>query len=227
MINIILGRGMIMESLELIPVRIRITSILKKAIFNGEYKSGDELSLTDIAKKLGVSRTPVREAFQALEADGLIELRMNKGAIVKNIDEKFIRNHYEMRILLEGEAAARAAKNGMDVSELLTRLYHFQDNFDAMSVRDYEDLNFDVHSAIWKAADNQKLYDYLANLWNGPSVGKYTSAREHYTQSTKEHIQILIDIRNQDAEAARHDMDIHTRRSMNNILRNLNQTQEA
>ena len=74
-----------MESMELLPARVRITAILKKALFSGEYKSGDELSLTDIAAKLGVSRTPVREAFQALEAEGLIELRMNKGAIVKPI----------------------------------------------------------------------------------------------------------------------------------------------
>ena len=79
-----------MESMELLPARVRITAILKKALFSGEYKSGDELSLTDIASKLGVSRTPVREAFQALEAEGLIELRMNKGAIVKPIDEKYI-----------------------------------------------------------------------------------------------------------------------------------------
>lgn len=210
-----------MESLEIIPARIRITSILKKALLNGEYKSGDELSLTDIAQKLGVSRTPVREAFQSLAADGLIELRMNKGAIVKPIDEKFIRDHYEMRILLEGDAAARAAKNGMEVSTLLTRLYHLQDNLDIMSVSEYEDLNLLVHTSIWNAADNQKLYSFLMSLWNGPSIGKFTSAKDHYTQSTKEHIQILLDIRNGDAGAAQRDMDLHTRRSMQNILKNM------
>lgn len=85
-----------MESLELMPTRIRITSILKKAIFSGEIKSGDELSLTDVAGKLGVSRTPVREAFQTLASEGLITLRMNKGAIVNQIDEKFIKDIFEM-----------------------------------------------------------------------------------------------------------------------------------
>ena len=210
-----------MESLEMIPARVRITSILKKALLNGEYKNGDELSLTEIAEKLGVSRTPVREAFQSLAADGLIELRMNKGAIVNPIDYKFIKDHYEMRILLEGDAAARAARNGMEVSELLTRLYHLQDNLDIMSVSEYEDLNLQIHRAIWTAADNQKLYNFLMGLWNGPSIGKFTSAKEHYTQSTKEHIQILKDIRSGDADAARRDMDLHTRRSMNNILKNL------
>ncbi len=207
-----------MESLEMIPARVRITSILKKALLNGEYKSGDELSLTDIANQLGVSRTPVREAFQSLAADGLIELRMNRGAIVKPIDRKFIREHYEMRILLEGEAAARAARNGMEVSELLTRLYHLQDNLDIMSVKEYEDLNLLIHTSIWDAADNQKLYSFLMSLWNGPSIGKYTSAGEHYTLSTREHIQILQDIRNGNAKAALTHMQQHIKRSMNNIL---------
>ena len=120
-----------MESMELLPARVRITAILKKALFSGEYKSGDELSLTDIAAKLGVSRTPVREAFQALEAEGLIELRMNKGAIVKPIDEKYITDHYEMRILLESEAAARAAKNGMpEADKLIEKLMDGSDSYE-------------------------------------------------------------------------------------------------
>ena len=80
-----------MDSLKkAMPVRVQITAILRKALFSGEYKSGDELSLTETAERLGVSRTPVREAFQTLEAEGLIELRMNRGAIVKTIDEKYI-----------------------------------------------------------------------------------------------------------------------------------------
>ena len=191
-----------MESMELLPARVRITAILKKALFSGEYKSGDELSLTDIASKLGVSRTPVREAFQALEAEGLIELRMNKGAIVKPIDEKYITDHYEMRILLESEAAARAAKNGMPDADPLI-----------------ENLNFDVHSSIWTAADNMRLYKMLANLWNGPSIGFTSPKLEHYIKSTQEHIDILTAIRNHDAKKARKEMEQHTERSMNNILK--------
>ena len=55
-----------METLEVMPVRVRITAILRKAIYSGEYKSGDELSLTDIAAQLGISRTPVRTSFRPL-----------------------------------------------------------------------------------------------------------------------------------------------------------------
>ena len=208
-----------MESMELLPARVRITAILKKALFSGEYKSGDELSLTDIAAKLGVSRTPVREAFQALEAEGLIELRMNKGAIVKPIDEKYITDHYEMRILLESEAAARAAKNGMpDADPLIEKLMDIQKRMESLSTSEYENLNFDVHSSIWTAA-NMRLYKMLANLWNGPSIGFTSPKLEHYIKSTQEHIDILTAIRNHDAKKARKEMEQHTERSMNNILK--------
>lgn len=210
-----------MESLEMMPARIKITSILKKALMSGEYKSGDELSLTAVAEKLGVSRTPVREAFQTLAAEGLIELRMNKGAIVRPIDEKFVRDHFEMRALLESEAAARAAARGMDASALLARLYHFSDNLDKIDPREYTELNSAIHTTIWKAADNQKLTNFLESLWNGPSTGNAVSQSEHFRLSTQEHIQLLQAIKKQDAETARTIMRRHIERSAENILKSM------
>lgn len=217
-----------MESLELMPARVRITSILKKALLAGEYKSGQELSLTEIAEKLGVSRTPVREAFQTLASEGLIELRMNKGAIVKPIDEKFIRDHYEMRILLECEAVSRAARRGMEVSELLARLYHTADNLanSAVDRQSYTELNQQIHTSIWKAADNQKLYDFLMGLWNGPSIGQSNSEADHYSKSTQEHIEILQYIRSGDQQEARKIMEKHIERSMENILKSFHHAYE-
>lgn len=209
-----------MESLELMPARVRITSILKKAIYSGEYKSGEELSLTEVAARLGVSRTPVREAFQSLAADGLITLRMNKGAIVNRIDRKFIKDTFEMRILLEGEAAARAARNGMEVSDLLARLYHMRDNLDTLSPNDYISLNQDIHMSIWNAADNFKLKSYLMELWNGPSTGhSIPEETDHYRKSTQEHIAILSFIEKRLEDKARSAMADHIGRSMNNILK--------
>ena len=150
----------------------------------------------------------------------MIELRMNKGAIVKPIDEKYITDHYEMRILLESEAAARAAKNGMpDADPLIEKLMDIQKRMESLSTSEYENLNFDVHSSIWTAADNMRLYKMLANLWNGPSIGFTSPKLEHYIKSTQEHIDILTAIRNHDAKKARKEMEQHTERSMNNILK--------
>ena len=209
-----------METLELMPVRVRITAILKKAIYSGEYKSGEELSLTKVASQLGVSRTPVREAFEALAAEGMITLRMNKGAIVNQIDQKFIKDTFEMRILLESEAAARAAANGMDTSTLLKRLHAMERQTGQLNKKDYELLNQDIHMAIWNAADNQKLKSYLLELWNGPSTGRSVSDEEsHFRQSTAEHICILRHIQAGQAEEAKKAMAGHISRSMNNILK--------
>lgn len=211
-----------MESIKkALPTRVQVTAILKKALFSGEYKSGDELSLTEVAERLGVSRTPVREAFQTLEAEGLIELRMNKGAIVKPIDEKYITDHYEMRILLESEAAKRAAERGMpEAGSLLKKLESLQSRMDSVSTEEYEELNFAVHSAIWTAADNERLYKFLSSLWNGPSVGIASPKLEHYIKSTQEHIDILTAIQKQNAKAAQKEMTRHIERSLNNILKN-------
>lgn len=211
-----------MESIKkAMPTRVQVTAILRKALFSGEYKSGDELSLTEVAERLGVSRTPVREAFQTLEAEGMIELRMNKGAIVKPLDEKYITDHYEVRILLESEAARRAAERGMaDTDDFLQKLESLQTRMDSVSTEEYEALNLAIHSAIWTAADNERLYKFLSSLWNGPSVGIAAPEREHYIRSTQEHIDILKAIRRQDAEAAQKQMAGHIQRSLVNILKN-------
>ena len=211
-----------METLEMMPVRIRIAAILRKAIYSGEYKSGDELSLTEVAAQLGVSRTPVREAFQVLEGEGLITLRMNKGAIVNTIDRKFIRDIFEMRILLEAEAARRAAENGMDgkiLESLLDRLYVLRDHIDTVDTAEYAALNQAVHQAIWQAAGNHQLTGYLLQMWNGPSVGRgQDAAAHHYRNSTDEHISILEFIRDGKAEEAKNAMLRHIGRSMENML---------
>ena len=94
---------------KLLPAREQVASILRKAILSRELQEGQEITLEGIAELVGVSTTPVREAFQILARDGLIKLRPNKGAVVQGINEKTIRDHYETRAVLEGEAAARAS----------------------------------------------------------------------------------------------------------------------
>ena len=217
-----------MEQLMMMPARVRIASELRKAIYAGEYKSGDELSLTEVAEKLGISRTPVREAFQELEAEGLITLRMNRGAVVNTIDRKFIRDIFEMRRLLESEAVDRAAKNGMETEKLLERLYDLRDHIAEVSRPDYEQLNQDIHTAVWNAADNHQLRKYLLEMWNGPSVaGTPEEVLEHYRNSTFEHISILQFIRDGMADEACRAMELHITRSMANMLRFYPETEEG
>ena len=207
-----------MESFHNLPIRVRVASSLRKSILSGEIASGDELSLTDIAAKLGISRTPVREAFQMLAADGFITLRMNRGALVNSIDEDFIRDHFEMRMLLEGEAVVRAIKHNMDTSLLMAAQQAIKVNIDNISNEEYLHSNQQFHTQIWQCAGSPKLYSYLSGLWNGPSIGANTNAPSHRKLSISEHIQILNYIAAHDEANGRATMEQHIRRSMNNML---------
>jgi DNA-binding GntR family transcriptional regulator len=77
-------------------------------IFGGEFKGGDRLIEEEVAEKIGVSRTPVREAFGELAAIGLISLKPNHGAIVREFGAKQIRDIYHIRKILEAEATRLA-----------------------------------------------------------------------------------------------------------------------
>jgi len=124
-----------------------------------------------------------------------------------------------MRKLLEAEAAARAAKKGMETKQLLERLYDLRDHITEVSRETYETLNQDIHTSIWKAADNHRLQKYLLEMWNGPSVaGAPEDVLEHYRASTFEHISILQFIRDGMEAAAQQAMELHITRSMKNML---------
>ena len=208
-----------MEILEVLPIRLRVAAILRKALLAGEFRPGEELTLTDIAARMGVSRTPVREAFQALAAEGLLELRMNRGAVVVGIDEKFIQDHFELRTLLECEAVKRAVRNHADLSKLLTLQQWAEDHQETMTEAGYRNYNQQLHMEFWKAAGNQKLYDLLSSLWNGPSGGNIGRDPEHERISIQEHREMLTYMVTGNEIAAGQVMEVHITRSMHNILK--------
>lgn len=210
-----------MEIVEKMPVRLKVASIIRKAILSGEFADGEALSLTDTAARLNVSRTPVREAFQLLESEGLIELRMNREAIVRKIDEAFINDHFDMRILLEGEAVARATLR----QTAITQLRELQDSVpqgDANGITAmYDNYNHVFHHTIWEGTGSKKLYSFLESLWNGPSYSRTQGSNVNHTVSVIEHGEILADMEKGDAEGAKLKMQHHIMRSRDIIVASL------
>jgi DNA-binding GntR family transcriptional regulator len=207
------------------PMRVRIASKLRKAILAGEFKEGQSLSLTEISKQLGISRTPVREAFQTLEAEGFIELRMNKHALVRGITLKFIQDHYKTRILLEGEAAYCAAENNMDITLLTEKNKMIKCKIPKFTADEFAEYNQWFHVSIWDAADNQRLRNLLMGFWNGASVGKTIPDTDHFIRSIKEHERITAAIKNGQAGEAKRLMGDHIFRGMQNILKSYQEFQ--
>lgn len=204
--------------IKLLPAREQVASVLRKAILSKELTEGEELTLDGTAKLLGVSSMPVREAFQILASDGLIQLRPNKGAVVLGVNEKTIRDHYETRAILESEAAAKASREGVDISDIE---YAHEMAVQAQKENDYGEYsrqNQGFHMAIWEAADNEKMKSLLSALWNGLSMGHKVTEEEYAKISIREHAQILKAIQEHHPQAARERMYAHIIRSMENIL---------
>src|ERR1700754_4253911 len=87
----------------------RVRDLLEEAILEGELQPGERLRAEALAQRFGTSRTPVREALLQLEAQGLVDVEPNRGAVVRAFDADDLRDLYEVRALLEPQAAARAA----------------------------------------------------------------------------------------------------------------------
>ena len=104
-----------LKPVKLMPARERVASALRKAIISRQIKEGETLALEATAQELGVSITPVREAFQILARDGLLELKQNKGATVLGVTEKTLRDHYQIRAVLEGYACVLCVETGADL----------------------------------------------------------------------------------------------------------------
>ncbi len=92
-------------------LRGRVFSKIRADILSGKYKDHEELKEVAIGEELGVSRTPVREAFRQLELEGLIQIVPNKGAYVTGITAKDVQDIYMIRSLLEGLCARWATEH--------------------------------------------------------------------------------------------------------------------
>jgi DNA-binding GntR family transcriptional regulator len=99
----------------IIPSRTEaVLAAIKRAILAGEMKPGQSLVEADLAQRLGVSKTPVREALKTLAGSGLVTMSPYRGAAVRSIDKATAVNLYDLRLLLEPEAVWRAVSHGSD-----------------------------------------------------------------------------------------------------------------
>jgi len=211
-----------LTKIQMLPAREQVASILRSSILTGGISKGQSITLDSIGEQVGMSRTPVREAFQILANEGLIELRQNRCAIVKGISEEAIKDHYEMRILLETEAFRRACANMNDhILEAIKRINkQGQRAKEAGDTEAYNIANQAFHMTIWEAAGSEKLKSFLSLLWNGLSMNRLVTAQEYASISLAEHDQMVEKLIEKDYEGACHIMREHIVRSMNSTLSN-------
>lgn len=151
---------------EYLPLRDVVFNTLRQAILTGEFAPGERLMEIALAERLGVSRTPVREAIRKLELEGLVVMIPRKGAEVARITERDLRDVLEVRCALEELAATiacdRITKEGKD--DLKNALSEFKEAIDSKEITAIVAKDVEFHDVIFATTANDRLVQIVNNL---------------------------------------------------------------
>ncbi len=190
---------------------MRVREQLQDAILEGVLKPGERLRAEALAQRYGTSRTPVREALLQLEAQGLVEVEPNRGAVVRAFDRADLLDLYEVRALLEPAAAARAARriDAQDIARL-------QANCDAaLLAGDDADaqiaLNEEFHRIIGDAAGSPRLQVAMRAVAGIPRAFRsvFWHSEEQRAESLLCHRRLVTAFRTRDEKLAEAVMRMH------------------
>ena len=172
----------------------------------GDLKPGERLMEIQLANKLGVSRTPIREALRKLELEGLVNMVPRKGAEVADITEKSLRDVLEVRKALEELSVQLACEKitEEEIEELKRVAERFKDTLDDQDVTKIAEADVAFHDVIYTATDNQKLILLLNNLREQMYRYRveYLKKEEAYPQLIAEHEELIDNISKRNKEEA-------------------------
>jgi DNA-binding GntR family transcriptional regulator len=132
-----------------------VAELLRQRIFSRELEPGSWIDELRIAEELGISRTPLREALKVLATEGLVTMKMRRGAYVTEVNEKDLRDVYHLLALLESDAARVVAQNASDEQLAQLSLLH-QKLIDATNDRDrFFEINESFHKTLLELSDNK------------------------------------------------------------------------
>jgi DNA-binding GntR family transcriptional regulator len=184
-------------------------------IVRGDLPAGTELKTTQIARRLGLSRTPVVQALQRLAADGIVTLTLNKRAVVRPGAENWLVELHELRELLEPTAAYRAATRITD--EELARLNSLAEAARPRQRRTWmsaaQQFDFALHLAIADRCGNFALGETIRKIWTFKRISYLAAPEpaETIERGYGEHLALLAALKARDADTARAAMLFHLR----------------
>jgi len=174
---------------------------LIEAIMSGVLGSGAHLNAENLARQLGVSHIPVREALRSLQADGWVTVRPHQGAFVRVRDEQELADLFEARVLVEGQtarwAAQRRSATQLDVLDDILARQRLCDDGLALA-----QINAEFHVAVALCSQNQTLVGFASALAKRARFYFSTVAPSRRLQSLREHTMLVDALRRRDAEQA-------------------------
>jgi DNA-binding GntR family transcriptional regulator len=193
---------------------------LREAIIRGAYQPGQRLKQQELARTLGCSPVPVREALHRLAAEGFVVIDPQRGARVADFNSHELEEIYEVRMLLEGRAAERAA--ACMASETVRRLRAILDKMETPDIVpvDWVRLNWEFHDSLYASAEQEFLRKTISNLRRSmePYLRLDVAQVGNYTAGRREHRAILqACVRGDGKLAARH-TTAHLRRTAQGLI---------
>lgn len=198
---------------------------LKTEIVEGRIRAGEPLAEVDLSERIGVSRTPVREALQRLAIEGLVTWVPGRGAFVSALSVSEIVELFQLREALETHAAKLAARapNHASLGALLDRLESSREALVAGDVGEYNELTASLDQAIVDLAANKRIGAALGDIWT-QMVRVRRMAYRNMTRiidSVDEHAGIVRAIAAGDEDAAATATAEHIRHSLQNVIESL------
>lgn len=191
---------------EYLPLRDVVFHTLRQAILRGELEPGERLMEIHLAQRLGVSRTPIREAIRKLELEGLVVMIPRRGAVVASITEKDMKDVLEVRRTLEMLAVEVACDriSPEELQKLREASEMFQATCDSGDLIRLAQADVAFHEVIYNATGNQRLVTTLNNLREQMYRYRMEQLKDtsSYERLREEHIRIYNGIRTKDKEMA-------------------------
>ena len=210
---------------EYLPLREVVFNTLRQAIIQGEFQPGERLMEVTLASKLGVSRTPVREAIRMLELEGLVVMIPRKGAEVANITVKDLKDALEVRMAMEALSVKLACERIDEAGkeELKDACMKFKEAINSKLVPAIVEGDEAFHNTIYKISQNQKLINIAQNLREQVYRYRveYVKDFSYHEKLIKEHDLITMAILRGDKEAAEKIMNEHIYNQEQIVIRNV------
>ena len=216
-----------MEMDEYLPLRDVVFNTLRRAILKGELKPGERLMEIALADKLGVSRTPIREAIRKLELEGLVVMAPRKGAKVASITERDLNDVLEVRKGMEVLAISLACKRitGEELEKLESIERSFQSLIESGNLTELAEMDVKFHDTIYQSTNNQRLVQLLNNLREQMYRYRMEYLKDIAVRRTlaEEHKAICEALRGRDESKAQNYVSVHIDNQQKAIIRSLNQ----
>ncbi|TAG26737.1 MAG: GntR family transcriptional regulator [Burkholderiales bacterium] len=196
------------------PLYEEVAELLRQRIFaskSGDLEPGAWIDELKIAEEYGISRTPLREAIKVLAAEGLVTMKMRRGAYVTEVNAKDLSDVFHLMAVLESDAAATVAKNATtDQLKELETLHQQLEKSTKDRVKFFS-INEAFHLKLFEIANNRWAGQIVADLRKVMKLNRAQSLLKtgRIEESLSEHASIMVALRKRDAQAAQAAMRVH------------------